>query len=385
MTLHVLGLPWTETTREWEAEAFTARTRVLATMMSMYGKVALYGGERNEAVVTEYVPIVDRAWQQRHFPGLTSATTFSDYDPSRPHWIEFNVRAADAIRKRAKRGDLLGITMGVSHQLTATLLADLELVPVEVGIGYKGVWAPFRVFESWAWRYFHSGYADGIATGQGQEGADLLSDVRNFDETIPRAYEVADFPEGQGDGGYFLYLGRVVARKGPHIAADVCRRIGAKLIVAGQGVASDELGRITATDGTILEGDVEYVGVVGVEERARLMGGAIATFCPTLYLEPGGGVGIESLLTGTPILSAEWGCFREYIVPGVNGYTCPTLADFMNGAKSAGSLNRYAIRQNAIGRYGTDAIGPQFDRYFRRLRTLRREGWYETPPMRLVA
>jgi glycosyltransferase involved in cell wall biosynthesis len=38
----------------------------------------------------------------------------------------------------------------------------------------------------------------------------------------------------------------------------------------------------------------EFVGSVDPDQRAKLMGGAIATFAPTLYVEPFGNVVIES-------------------------------------------------------------------------------------------
>lgn len=352
MTLHLLGLPHSETTKEWESDAYTARTRVLGSMLSQYGNVILYAGEQNESRVTEHVPIVDRTWQARHFP--VRAPVFTDYDADKPHWVEFNVRAAEAIRQRSHPGDLLGITMGTSHERVAALTRDLDLIPVEVGIGYLGVWAEFRVYESWAWRFYHSGLS------VGRSGTDTDGDVRNFDEVIPRPYEVSDFPLGSG-GDYFLFMGRLVARKGPHIAAEVCRRIGAKTIYAGQHVAKVEPGKITTEDGIVLEGDVEYAGIVSPEERAKLLGGAIATFCPTLYNEPFGGAHAESMLTGTPVLSADWGVFHENVIEGT-GFRCRTLAEFVAGARNVGSLDRAAIRRYALGKFSTEAVGPQTTR-----------------------
>jgi glycosyltransferase involved in cell wall biosynthesis len=43
------------------------------------------------------------------------------------------------------------------------------------------------------------------------------------------------FPMGKGDGDYYLYIGRMVARKGVDIAAHICKTIGARLIFAGPG------------------------------------------------------------------------------------------------------------------------------------------------------
>ena len=393
MALHVVGLPWTELTREWESEAFTARTRVLASMLAKYGKVYVYGGERHETVGTEYVQIVDRRWQARHWPGYKTTDVFADYDPSRAPWIEWNVLAAKAIRERAHPGDTLGITMGISQELIANLLADLRLTVVEVGIGYKGVipdrWneaakvfepASHKVFESKAWQTWHAGHRVGMQTARGDGNADVYGDQRNFDAAIPRAYETEDFPEGPGTGGYFVFMGRIVARKGVMIAAQVCQRLGAKLMLAGQNVTEAKPGRVVTSDGSVLDGDVQWVGVIGPEERAALLGGAVACFTPTLYMEPFGGVHAESLLTGTPVIASDWGCFPEYVNNG-NGYTCNTLAEFVTAAKNVGSLDRRAIRSRAIATYSTDAVGPQYDAYLQRLSTLRREGWYELPPL----
>lgn len=372
-------MPWTETTKLWEAEAFTARTRVMGTMLAKYGNVILYAGEANESQPTEHVQVVDRRWQQRHFPDVTPQTVFGSYDVSEKHWYEWNVLAAMAIRARAQAGDILGLTMGASQKPCADLLSDLGLLNVEVGIGYGGVWAPFRVYESWSWRVFHAGRAYGMATAQGADGAESEGDQRNFDTVIPRGYEVEDFSAGDGKGGYFLFFGRVVDRKGPAIAAQACQRLGAKLVVAGQGVTNVERGRLTAGDGTVLEGDVEYAGVVGPEERARLMGGAIAVFAPTKYSEPFGGSHAESMLVGTPVITSDWGCFQEYVQNGANGYKCSSMADYVLAARDAGSLDRLAIRDRAIARYSTEVVGPQYDKYFRKLATLRRSGWYEMP------
>jgi glycosyltransferase involved in cell wall biosynthesis len=385
VSLHLVQpVPATELTKNFEAEAFTARTRVLANMLAPLGTVHVYGGEQHETVGTEYHQIIDRQWQARHFPGFRTSDVFTDYDPQRAPWIEFAVYAADAIRRNAKPGDILGVTMGVSQSMLASLVADLGLTVVEVGVGYKGILAQsHRVYESRAWQTYHAGRAVGMAEARGDANADIFGDVRNFDTVIPRGYEVEDFPAGSVQGGYFLFVGRIVSRKGVLVAAQVCQRLGAKLVFAGQNVTKAEKGRIETSEGLVIEGDVEWVGVVGPEERARLLGGAIATFTPTLYAEPFGGVHAESLLTGTPVIATPHGCFPEYIENGVNGWTCATLAEFVAAAQSAASLDRSIIRRNAIARYGTATVGAQYDAYFARLRTLRREGWYENPPAKV--
>ena len=366
MTIHLLALCHTESTRAWEFCAYTSRNRKWATMMTRLGhEVILYAGEANEAECAEHVTLATRAEQRAWFPWYDGSMPFNDFDPAGEGWRTFNARAVAAIRERAKPRDILAITMGLTQRPVAEALADLALMPVEIGVGYSGVWAPYRVFETNAWRSYMA-------------AREPTDDLRWFDATIPCFWEPEAFPAGRGDGGYFLYMGRVMARKGVQVAAETCQRLGARLVIAGQGVENVKPGRIVATDGTVLEGDVEYAGVLGPAERAVVMGGAIASFTPTTYLEPGGGVAVEAMLTGTPVLATPYGAFPETIRHGETGFLCSTLAEFTAAAVAAPALRRKAIRAYARGRFTTDVVGPQYTAYFDRLGSLWRSGWYET-------
>jgi glycosyltransferase involved in cell wall biosynthesis len=362
MRLHVLGFPHTEITRSFSFCAYTDRTRVFASMMTRAGyDVRLYAGAANEAEVTEHIPLTDPAEQHEWFPWYDGSRVFNDFDPSGRPWREFNGRAVAAIRERAEPGDILCVTMGTSHRPVAEQLRDL--FAVETGVGYTGVWAPYRVYESHPWRAFMA-------------AREPRDDVRFYDAVIPRAWELDAFPAGEGNGGYFAYVGRLMARKGPQIAAEACKRLGARLLVAGQGARSWSRDRIVCDDGTLLEGDVEYVGVVGPEERAQLLGGAIAAFVPTMYFEPLGGVAIEAMLCGTPAITTDYGAFTETIEGGVTGLRCAMLADFVRAGRLAAELNRKRIRDAAQARYATEVVAHQFQVYFAQLQTLNGPGWY---------
>lgn len=365
MKLHVIGFPHSETTSAFEHCAFTARTREFATMMTRAGwDVRLYAGEQNDAEVTEFVPVATAVDRAAWWPGyVPERDVFNDFAPESEGWQAFNARTAAAIRERAEPHDVVCLTMGLSQRAIAEQLADLGLLVVETGIGYSGVWAPHRVFESHAWRHF-------LAAREPHD------DARFFDTVIPRAYEPAAFPRGTGSGGYLLFVGRLIARKGPQIAAETARRLGMKLVVAGQGARSWSNQKIVLDDGLVIEGDLEYAGVVGPADRAELMGAAAAIITPTLYFEPFGGVSVEAQLTGTPAIVSDWGGLPENVVEAETGFACSTLADFTAAAISAASLNRERIREHALATWSLEAIAPRFDRYFRRLETLYGDGWY---------
>lgn len=365
--IHVTALPHTETTREYEWCAFTSKTRKFATMMHDAGyDVRLYSGEVNESIVTEHIPVVTRAEQAEWFGNRYdwSRDVFNEFDPELPWWQAMNTRAIKAIRERAEPGDILAMTMGGSQRVIADAVGDLGLFPVETGIGYQGVWAPYRVYESYAWMHHIAGlWKD--------------DDVKFFQTVIPNFFEPEAFPMGKQDGDYYLFIGRYIRRKGVQIASEATQRIGAKLVMAGQGVIDRGEHRFKGID-IELEGEhLSHVGVADVKKRAELMGAAKAVFVPTIYLEPFGGVHVEAMMCGTPVITTDYGAFTETFTDGVHGFRCHTLAEFAEAALKAETLDREVIREHAVKNYNLDVVGKRYDTYFKRLETLNRYGWYE--------
>lgn len=352
MRIHLCALPHTNTTREYSYCAYTQKIRKLSTMLHRIGhEVILYAGPENEAECKEHVVVITKA-EQEYFFGLHDPNAvFNDFDADTPHWRLMNFNVVNEMADRIQPGDIVGITMGYSQAGVADFAAERGAFPVEVGIGYSGVLPnTYKVFESHAWRHHIAGLTNNDT-------------VHFYSTVIPNFFETDAFPLGTGSGDYYLFLGRLTERKGPLIAAEACKRIGARLVVAGQGHMD-------------LPGDIEYVGVVDEVERADLLGNAIATFTPSTYLEPFCGVSVESQLCGTPVIATNWGAFTENIRHGESGYLCDTLAEFAAAAELAPMLSRPDIREYAALRWSTDTLAYEYDRFFNKLLTLRDAGWY---------
>ncbi len=364
MRLHVVSLPHTQVTREYNWCAYTAKVRHFCNMMTDLGhEVYLYAGEENEARVKESVPVVTKAQQAKWFGHYDwERDVFDGWDNTAEYWWQMNVAAIAEISKRSKPGDFVCIISGWCQQM----LSDLGHTTVEWGVGYKGILPnTYRCFESYAWMHHLAAKAEN-------------DDIRYFDTVIPNSFDIDEFPAGTGDGD-FAFLGRLIRRKGPHIAAEVCKILGERLILAGQGVAegSAHCGAIKGKDGVIIEGHVTHIGRVNIERRARLLGRAKALFVPTIYLEPFGGVAIEAMLCGTPVITTDHGAFTEYVIDGFNGYRCRTLNEFVEAARKAPYLPRADIRKWAQNRFSTEVTAPKYEAWFRKLQTLHRGGWYE--------
>ena len=363
VTVHLITpSPHSETTRRFDVDAFAAKCRRLGTMLTRQGyNVILYGGgDTTESEVAEYVPLVSSAEQAEWFGDFDPMTqVFNDFEPRTTPWLAFNGRAIEAIKERMQPRDILGLTMGLSHE---RISQETGLLTVETGIGYPGVFAPFRVYESHAWQHYLAG-----------KGSD---DVRFFDTVIPNSYDAEEFPLGSGKGGYHLYIGRWTARKGVEIAVEATKRLGVKLLMAGPGV-EHQADHVVSGGGLTLAGDhIEHIGSVTGAARAELMGEAAAVWAPTTYLEPFGSVVTEAMTTGTPVITTDWGAFTETVQQGVTGYRCRTLAEFVQAGLDVRSLDRDAIRAYALSRFSTAVCGPQYDAYLRKLETLWGDGWY---------
>ena len=316
-------------------------------MLRAYGhEVILYGSERNEAEVDEYVITVTDELRTKWFDGpWDTSKVFDRWDPDDECWREFNNVVIDEIRPRFQSGDLVGIIAGRCQQL----LAD-AFPCVEWGVGYGGICPnTHRAFESRAWQHYvygQRGYPKGFF----------------FDTVIPNAYDPADLvasPNRPIERPYFLYMGRMNEDKGLPIVREIAKHH--KVVTAGQGEPLD---------------GCDHFGVVRGTQKASLLRHARAVLVPSLYIEPFGGVAVEAMMCGTPVITTDWGAFPETVMQGVTGFRCNTLPEFFEACEKVDSLS-YEYCHNHGMHFSLKAVAPLYDKWLHRVQNqVYGEGWY---------
>lgn len=361
-TFHVLGLPNSQTTGEYSCP-FTYKARMFSDMMTRRGHtVYLYSGEEVDVACTEHIPLVTKEEQESWFPGIDLRSNYysMEYDIGLPYWSKFVTKAVAEVSARHVGGDFICVVGGGACFEPMTYIPNSTVV--EFGIGYEGVFAPNRVYESDAWmHYLYGRYG--------------ISDGRIQDAVIPNFYRLEDFPRGyEPEDGmpdeYLLYVGRGTARKGLRMASEVAISAGLPLVIAGTGASFIGDGHVRA-EGVDLHGDhLILCGPVDADKRNRLMAGALALLAPTEYIEPFGSVVVEAQLCGTPVLASPWGAFSETVLDGVTGYKCCTNKEYVAALGKVHSLWPESIRHAAVARYSFEVVAPKYEKYFSRLREI---------------
>jgi len=361
-TFHIPGYVHLPISDRYAGCAFTCKIVKLSRMLLSLGhEVILYGAEGSDAPYTSFVQTHTLADIRREW-GTGDNRFEVGYDWRRDGFRhDFNTARTATTRKfyevtareiseRKQPDDFLLLMQGVYHKPIADKVG--LWLTCEPGIGYRGSYCRFRAFES--------AYLQNFTYGSENPGQSINGNY--YDRVIPNYFDPDDFPFCADKEDYFLYIGRMIERKGVWTAIKTTEAIGARLLLAGQ--------QSTEINVNALPPHCKFVGYVEPGERAELMGRARAVFVPTLYLEAFGGVNVEAQLCGTPVITTNFGVFPETVQDGLTGWRCNTLQDFITAARRVDILDPHEIRRHAE-RYLMDNVRWKFQRWFDDLYQLR--------------
>jgi glycosyltransferase involved in cell wall biosynthesis len=354
MRFHVLGLAHTVSTKEYSQCAFTQKIVNMCRMLSEHGYDVFHYGHADSEIMGVNVPCInngdqrlcygDHDWRVRGFP---------HFEINDGAWNQFNMQAIQEIERRKCPGDFLLIPFGYAQRKIAKA-HEHDMKVVESGIGYGGgFFAPYKVFESYALLHAYL-------------GLNLVTTAFNdhwYDVVIPNYYDPDDFTYRLKKDDYLFHMGRLGIGKGSHIAIDLARRTGRCLLLAGPPQEGFDI----PTDR-----DIHYIGVVGPEERRNIMASAAAVLCPSTYLEPFCGTQVEAFLSGTPVISTDFGAFAEVNLHGHTGWRCRNMGEFVRAVGNLDQIKPQDCRRHGLT-YSLDKVWPLYQDYFE---TVARDDWY---------
>jgi glycosyltransferase involved in cell wall biosynthesis len=181
------------------------------------------------------------------------------------------------------------------------------------------------------WEHYE-GYYNAISHAQGR----VLPAPRlaRYTGVAYNGVDADSFPFSPHKEDFLLYLARIAPEKGPHVAIEVARRAGKRLVMAGKVDHVDREFFETAVRPWIDGDRVVFVGEADGQAKRDLYGRARAVLAPLLWDEPFGLVLAEAQACGTPVLTFNRGAAPEIVVHGRTGF----VTDDMDGMMAALSL-----------------------------------------------
>jgi glycosyltransferase involved in cell wall biosynthesis len=387
LRFHIHGLHHTQTNKYFNSCAFTMQIHAMCDMLTKVGyEVYHYGNEGSDPNCTENITIASEKERYGAFP-------FADYRHAPPRLSgkhantgylaapefcdEWDKRTIKEIKKRIRPNDFILNFCNTEYMNISSAFEDTAIL-VEPGIGYAGGCPNTRkVYVSHTWQAFHDGWnARGITDNTDEDCYFGKPEIQ--DAVIHYFVDEEDFEYSEDKKNYAFFIGRFNEDKGVTIALHTCAQYrketgdkSFKLKMAGPG--SDWFVDLLTED---QKEWVEVLGFVEPDEKKKLLREAKVLFAPSLYNEPFGAISIEAQISGTPVISTDWGGFPESVIHGKTGYRCRNFEHFVWALKNIDKINSKDCYTWASNNFTKKAMTPKYIDYFEGLYRIRTNDTY---------
>lgn len=183
---------------------------------------------------------------------------------------------------------------------------------------------------------------------------------------VHNAVELPSGPPSVAHERYLIELARITPDKGQHLAIEVARQVGRKLILAGKVERSGEGERYFEEQiEPHLGPTVEYYPNVAGTQKARLLARAAAGIFPLQWSEPFGLAMAECMVMGTPVLALRNGSTPELIEDGVTGFLAEDTAGLIRAARRIDEIDRKRCAEVARDRFGSRNMAERYVSVYR--------------------
>jgi glycosyltransferase involved in cell wall biosynthesis len=165
---------------------------------------------------------------------------------------------------------------------------------------------------------------------------------------------------------YLLCLARICPDKGQHVAIDVARRTGMRLVLAGKVEATppaiEYFNRHVkpAIDGA----RVVHLDNVAGAEKARLLARAYALIAPLQWDEPFGLAMVEAMASGTPVIAIGRGAAPELVTDGLTGFLVNDVDEMARAVPRAAGLDPWVCATRARARFSPSVMASSYQRLY---------------------
>jgi glycosyltransferase involved in cell wall biosynthesis len=321
-----------------------------------------YGGvESVVSVLTE--ALVDRGHAVTLLcaPGSRSgARVLALLDESHPDEIERSLYESDHVSRAFAEIDRGTPEFDIVHDhcgFTALAMADRLDVPL-----VHTLHGPFTTAT--ATFYAHHGHKAGLVGISRAQWASAPAGLEPAD-VIANPIEMDAWPLREHKADYLLWIGRMVAEKGPHRAIAAALGAGVPLVLAGV-IQPGQQAFFDSEVAPHIDGDrARFVGEVSGFVKRSLFAGARALLVPIRWEEPFGMVMVEALACGTPVIAFPEGAARELVVDATTGFLVNDVPAMSAAVDRLSQIAPRECRAWVAAHCDADVVAAAYERAYR--------------------
>ena len=184
----------------------------------------------------------------------------------------------------------------------------------------------------------------------------------NYLATVYNGIDLSLYPLQECGGDDLIFLGRIHPDKGVHLAIEVARLSGMRLIIAG--IIQDKAYFREQVQPHLDDQNILYIGSVDVKGKNELFARARALLHLNTIPERFGLVLVEANAAGVPVIAMDLGSCREVIKDGQTGFLVDGVTEAVRAVGRISEIDRSACRSRVRRYFSMETMVDGYERVY---------------------
>jgi len=193
----------------------------------------------------------------------------------------------------------------------------------------------------------------------------------NFVGMVQNGLDISQYrPSGRKREDFFVWLGRFVPEKGPHLAIEAAKQANVPLVLAGtiDRYMKDSVSYFHEQIEPQFDNEqIRYVGPVNMRQKVRLLSRACGFLNPIEWEEPFGMVMVEAMALGCPVISFERGAAPEIIVHGETGFLVRNVAEMVEYIPRVNEIDRDFLHEYVEQHFSAHVMAEKYGKVYEKV------------------
>ncbi len=184
----------------------------------------------------------------------------------------------------------------------------------------------------------------------------------NYLATVYNGIDLSLYPLQEGGGDDLIFLGRIHPDKGVHLAIEVARLSGMRLIIAG--IIQDKAYFREQIEPHLDDQNILYIGPVDVKGKNELFARARVLLHLNTIPERFGLVLVEANAAGVPVIAMDLGSCREVIKDRETGFLVDSVTEAVRAVGRISEIDRSACRNRVRQYFSIETMVDGYERVY---------------------